>query len=166
MAGAPAATVTLEQARWSLARLWFIAAGLLFAVLIVQSLAGVYEDQVKAVWGWALPNLMPTLSLMIGVFAAGAIQPSAPQPPQNVSRRFMRLTFGISAFHLAAVTVTLLAHPFSGAILGPRDDPMALFEMSNLWLGLFQGLVAALIGALFFSGKPGKGGEQEKTERK
>lgn len=143
--------IPLERARWTLGILWFIGSGLLFVLLIVQSLAGVYEARVQDVWGWALPNLIPTLSLMIGVFAAGALSEQAESDAMWVRRPFFRLSLAMSVFYLLAVAAAFFAQPFLGAIQGAQGDPMTLFNTSNLWLGPLQGLVAAMIGALFVS---------------
>ena len=143
--------ISLEEARWALGKTWFIGAALLAGLLIFQSLAGVYEDRVEGVWGWAWPNVMPTLSLMIGVFAAAALQEHVESDSMRVRRPFFRLTMGLSGFHLLVVAATILAQPFLGTIKGSEADPMTLFETSNIFLGPLQGLVAASIGALFFS---------------
>lgn len=143
--------ISLDEARWALGKIWFIGAALLAALLIFQSLAGVHEARVEGVWGWALPNVMPTLSLMIGVFAAAALQEHVESDSMRVRRPFFRLAMGLSVFHLVAVASTILAQPFLGTIKGSEANPMTLFDMSNLWLGPLQGLVAAAIGALFFS---------------
>lgn len=143
--------VALEDVRWALGKVWFIGAGVIAALLIFQSLAGVYEGRVQAVWGWAVPNIMPTLSLMIGVFAAAALQEHVESDSMRVRRPFFRLALGLSVFHLVAVSGTILAQPFLGSIAGSEANPMTLFDMSNIWLGLLQGMVAGIIGVLFFS---------------
>lgn len=143
--------VSLEEARWALGKVWFTGAALLAALLIFQSLSGVHEGRVEGVWGWALPNVMPTLSLMIGVFAAVALQEHVESDSMRVRRPFFRLALGLSIFHLLVVAATIVAQPFLGSIKGSEANPMTLFDMSNLWLGPLQGLVAAVIGALFFS---------------
>lgn len=150
--------VSLERARWSLGRLWFIGAGLIAALLIVQSLSGAHEGRVQGVWGWALPNVMPTLSLMIGVFAGAALQEHVESDSMLVRKPFFRLAYSLSVFHLLAVAGTIMAQPFLGSIEGADANPMTLFDMSNLWLGPLQGLVAAVIGALFFSKTSKDGG--------
>lgn len=143
--------VALEQARWGIGKIWFICSGLLFAVLIVQSLANVYEDRVQAVWGWFLPNIMPTLSLMLGVFAAAALQEHVESDDMRVRKNFYRLATMLSLFHLAAVAGTIAAQPMLATLAGSNAKPMALFDVSNIFLGPLQGVVAAAIGAMFFS---------------
>ncbi|HWJ37609.1 MAG TPA: hypothetical protein VNR86_02465 [Sphingomicrobium sp.] len=156
--------VSLEDARWALGKIWFIGAALIAALLIFQSLAGVYEGRTQAVWGWALPNIMPTLSLMIGVFAAAALQDHVESDSMHVRRPFFRLAMGMSAFHLIVVAATIIAQPFLGTIAGSQANPMTLFDMSNIWLGVLQGMVAAIIGALFFSKTSKSGAASANTE--
>src|SRR5678816_674921 len=109
--------IPLERVRWRLAMIWFGGAALLFLILIIQSLANVYEDSTQKVWGWMLPNVMPTLSAMIGIFAATAVGERAAESLM-VRRGFARLATGLSLFHLFAVFVTIFAFPFVGTFFG------------------------------------------------
>ena len=148
--------IPLEQVRWQLGTIWFVGAALIFLLLIIQSLTGVYEHRVQGVWGWALPNFVPTLSLMIGVFAATALEDEVESDHMKVRKPFARLAVAISLFHLLSVAMTLLAHPFTATFLRKPDgevDMMAVFDISNFWLGPFQGFVAAVLGVLFFTKK-------------
>src|SRR5436190_9299389 len=100
--------VSLEDARWALGKVWFIGAALIGALLMIQSIAGVYEGRVEAVWGWAVPNIMPTLSLMIGVFAAAALQEHVESDSMHVRQPFFKLALSLSIFHLLVVAGTIL----------------------------------------------------------
>lgn len=142
--------IPLERARQRLGILWFVGSGLIFLVLIVQSLLNAYGARTQGVWGWALPNFLPTLLLMMGVFAGAALLDETESDKMQVRTFFYRLTFWLSIFHLCMVLLTMLAQPYVPA-LQRGDDPMSLFDLSNLWLGPLQGLVAAGVGALFFS---------------
>lgn len=153
--------VPLETARWQLGTVWFAGAGMIFLLLMIQSLTGVYEGIVQGVWGWALPNLAPMLSLMLGTFAGAAVAETTETDSMRVRRPFLRLSLGLSIFHLLAVGLTLCIRPFVPTLSGTDEDAMQLFVVSNLWLGPIQGLVAAALGALFFTRtaaeKPGSG---------
>ena len=151
--------IPLEQARQTLGTLWFIGSGLIFVILIVQTLGNAFGDRIQGVWGWALPNFLPTLLLMMGVFAGSALLDETESDKMLVRRFFYRITFWLSIAHLGAVLLTMLSQPFLPALNGGRDA-MAGFDLSNLWLGPLQGLVAAGIGTLFFSKAQPKPGDQ------
>lgn len=142
--------IPLEHARQRLGTLWFIGSGLIFVILIIQSLGNAYGARTQGVWGWALPNFLPTLMLMMGVFAGTALLDETESDKMLVRSFFYRITFWLSMFHLSMVLLTMLTEPFVPA-LQQGDDPMRVFDLSNLWLGPLQGLVAASVGALFFS---------------
>lgn len=145
--------LALETARWRLATIWFSGSALIVIVLILQSLFDVYGGHVQEVWGWALPNFAPTLSLMMGVFAASALAQDAPTDTMEVRAPFYRLAAGLSVFHLLCMLLVIGVQPLLPARTvgdGPPDI-MRGFVVSNLFLGPLQGLVAAALGALFFS---------------
>jgi hypothetical protein len=146
---APAATgnvIEIESVRSKLAVLWLGSAGLILLTLIIQSLRLVYGDHTQEVWGWILPTLMPTLSLIVTVLSYSALDPA--MSGTVVRRDFYRLAFWLSGAYLFVILLTLLVQPFSSG------DPIQLMQMSNLWLGPFQGLVASALGVLFASKKP------------
>lgn len=128
--------------RRRLAILWFTGAGLIFAGVLAQTVSGRYGDRADEAWGWLMPTIMPTLSLIIGVLAISA-RKTMPADV-TVDRFFFRLSYGLSAGYLAVVAATLLLQPLS------PWGPLELMQRSNLWLGPLQGLVAASLGAFFF----------------
>jgi hypothetical protein len=138
-----AATMPLSTARNRLAVLWLVSAALLFLLLIAQSVLGHFENESQKVWSWALPTIMPTLTLMVSVLGADALRPDA--PTVLVRTAFFRLAFLSSLFYLFLVIATLLVEPFT-SINFPD-----LLQMSNLWLGPLQGLVTGALGLLFFT---------------
>jgi len=58
-----------------------------------------------------------------------------------------RLSFTLSAVYLFVVALTVLLQPFAEA------TPFEIMKASNLWLGPFQGLVSAALGAFFIRGE-------------
>lgn len=143
----------LEKARGHLGLVWFGGSALMVVIFAIQSLYGVYEDKVTEVWGWLLPNVMPTLSLMLGVFGSTAIVQSAERSEITVRVSFYRLAIAMSVLHFAfivAVTVVYMLQ-FQQPELDSEFNPLRPFNVSNLWLGPMQGLVAATISTLFFS---------------
>src|SRR5215203_430007 len=141
--------VPIESVRNKMATLWLSSAGIIFLTLVIQSLRLVYGTDAQEVWGWILPTLMPTLSLIITVLSYSALDPA--MSGAIVRRDFYRLASWLSGAYLVAVFLTLIIQPFSAG------DPIQLMQMSNLWLGPFQGLVASALGVLFASKKASDG---------
>ncbi|MGV6851924.1 MAG: hypothetical protein ACWA5R_07075 [bacterium] len=143
--------IRLEKARWHLATTWFPAGGIIFLLLIAQSLGGAYGDQVQRAWGWALPNFLPTLALMVSVFTSDALKPTTDKVT-FVRKNFYYLALGLSIFYVITILMSLLVQPF----LNPGNTSdlitarLELLEMSNIWLAPLQGLVVAALGVLFF----------------
>ena len=141
--------VTLDVARWRLALIWFPSCGLLFFLLVLQSLGGAFEGDLQRAWGWALPNFLPTLSLMLSVFAADALHKT--ESEIRVRKTFLTLSVWLSIFYLVTLLFTVLSQPI---VLFYNPDAafsrIEMLETSNLWLGPLQGLVVVALGVLFF----------------
>ena len=145
--------VSLDSVRWRLALIWFPLSGIIFLLLIGQSIGGVYGNELQRVWGWALPNFLPTLALMVSVFAADALR-SQTEVTIVVRRNFYILSTALSVFYLIILLVSILIQPalqlLSAKGEGGITVRIELLETSNIWLGPLQGLVIASIGVLFF----------------
>src|SRR5262245_40106702 len=142
----PANSILLDEVRWKLARIWLIMSGSLFLLLIIQSVMGKYAGKVQNVWGWALPSIMPTLSVIVTVLGAGAIEPDKKEKTK-VKKHFYLTVYWLSVVYLSIVLGTVLAEPFT------PFDSVELLNLSNFWLGPFQGLVASAMAVLFFTKK-------------
>lgn len=136
-------TIAKSRARQNLARLWLSAAALVFVLLLVQSLRGVYPD-LSASWGWFSSMVLPAPALILGVLVNEAAR--GRPAPARVDRFVYHVTFGLSGLYLAAVLLTLLWGPLTG-------DALSLLVTSNTYLGILQSLVAAALG-VFFAAKP------------
>lgn len=137
--------VSMVTCKRRLATLWFLASGFLFLVVTTQTIFGKYGDQATDAWGWLLPTILPTLSLILGVLVMDARGKVVRE--QEVDRFLFDLTVGLSAVYLLMVALTIFVQPLvsTGAI--------ALMKQSKLWLGPFQGLVSGSMGAFFVKGK-------------
>lgn len=135
------ATIPITTCKRWLATIWFSGAGIVFFIMLVQSLLGRYGDQVDNAWGWLMPTVVPTLSLIIGVLVYDAVDQLDIR--RRIDQFLFRLTAGLSCAYLLAVLLVLLLTPLSS--LGPLE----LMSRANAWLGPLQGLVAAAMGAFF-----------------
>jgi len=141
--------ISLKTCKKRLAALWFTMGPIIVLLLVVISLLGKkLGDKADEAWGWFLPTVMPTLSLIIGVLVVDATDPQKTE--KKVDRFLFWLAFDLSFFYLAIVVLTILIQPFTGSTL------LDLMKASNLWLGPVQGLVAAVLGAFFIKGERGK----------
>jgi hypothetical protein len=146
-------TIPLDQARWKLAGVWFSCSGIIFILLIIQSIGGVYGEEVQRVWSWALPNFLPTLALMVSVFAADALKPdrNGKNKTYIVRKNFYQLSLWLSIFYLLTLMLSILSPPIANYFSSqPIADRIKILETSNLWLGPLQGLVVVALGILFF----------------
>jgi hypothetical protein len=132
----------MRRCKVRLASIWIVGSLCLFAVIIAQSLGGKFGSQVEVVWSWFLPTVMPSLSLVVGVLVADASGKEALL--RTVDRFVLRVAESLSIFYLLLVAATFLAQPLT------QVPALDLMKRSNLWLGPFQGVVAAALG-IFFS---------------
>jgi hypothetical protein len=136
----------LRKAEWRLATVWLIACGVILLILVAQSYSGLYLDRLQEAWGWFLPTVMPTLSLVVGVLVVEGLRTDG-QEERRLDRRLYFLALGLSAVYLLLVAASVLA----AALLAHRTPSVELLQRSNLWLGPVQGLVAAALGIVFRS---------------
>lgn len=137
--------VGLDRVRSKLAWLWLGGAGFIVTILVVQSLLGKYGSGVQEVWGWALPNLVPTLGMIITVLGYTALDPE--RSKFEVRADFYKIALSLSIAYLFLVALTILIQPVT------PYEPLQLMRMANLWLGPAQGLTASALGVLFVSKK-------------
>lgn len=133
--------ISWSKSKRRLAVLWFSGSGIIFMIMLFQTIFGRYGANTNEAWGWFLPTIMPTLSLIIGVLVMDAFEKEF--KTQTVDKFLFRISFILSSTYLFVVFITILMQPFASL---PAID---LMKLSNLWLGPFQGLVSASLGAFF-----------------
>ena len=186
--------VPLGKVRARLTTVWLLWSACIFTLVIVQSVLHKYgggtvaldgavalsaqvdtgksdnemkDDRTADVWKWLLPNLLPTLTMMVSAVAASAfIQKGG----VSVRRDFYHSAMGLSVFYLATVAGLLLCQPIANP--ASATEQLRSLQTSNIATGPLQGLVAAALGVLFATGKSGdkkipevpKGGDVETQE--
>ncbi len=133
----------MKDSKKRLALLWFTGAGILFLIMLIQTFMNHYGPDVNEAWGWLLTNIMPTLSLIIGVLVSDAMGKGV--KVQSIDAFLFKLTYGLSLLYLSSVLLHILFQPIS------PTEPLEMMRLSNLWLGPFQGLVSASLGAFFIA---------------
>ena len=137
---------TMNKCRKRLALVWLVGSGLLSLVVVLQTMGGKYADYTEEVWDWFIPNFLPTLTLMIGVFVTQAAGRAA--QAELVNRFLFRLAFGLSLVYLFLLALPIFALPF---VRTEPKEMVAFLSQSDLWLRPAQGLVTASLGGFFVS---------------
>lgn len=133
--------ISVPACQRRLATVWFLGGGVVFAILVVQTLTQHYGDQARDAWGWFLPTVMPILTLIVSATAVTKAESQA-----TVDRAVFYISFGLSLFYLLLVIATIAYQIFT--TLKP-SDMIDLMKTSNLWLGPVQGLLGISLGVFF-----------------
>src|SRR5215217_1083008 len=91
--------------------IWGLARGLLFAVVIAQTLMGKFGSRDAEVWGWFLPSILPTLSLIVAVYGREAFRD---ETRRSVRKTPYVIAVAISVFYLAVLTISIIFQPVIG----------------------------------------------------
>jgi len=135
------ADLPMVRCKRRLATVWFALGGVIFLLLVIQTVMGYYGQRATDAWGWFLPNVMPTLSLIVGVLVLD--QMGGGVKTRTADAFLYRLALGLSCAYLLLILLSILVQPFAPL------PPLELMQQSNLWLGPLQGLVAGALGAFF-----------------
>lgn len=154
-AKAPRPTVPLSSAQYRLLILWFIGVLPAYGVTLIQLVNDYYGDRIDEAVGWLLSATLPTLLLIAGVVGARAVQQAGSAAAEAVvDRRFLWVALGVSSIYLLILNGVVFLQPLSR--VSERLGPFEMLKTANLIIGPIQGLVGAILGALFVSGKPAK----------
>jgi len=123
-----------------ISKVWFLGAGLIFSIIFLQTVFGRYEDKVIDAWSWALPTVLPTLSLILGVFLN---EINSNHESKVIDKFYYSITLYLSIFYLIIILLILLLQPLTNTSL------IQLMKTSNIFLGPLQGIVAASVGLFF-----------------
>ena len=131
-------------AQKKIAMLWLIVSFVLFLIFLILSLTK-YKEVDSQIWNWFLPNIIPTLSLILGVFVSEFF--NSKKNRKQVVLFYFNLTFYMSLCYLMIFFVLI--------IVDGLDSNLPLTEIiakSNLYLGPLQGLVTITMGLFFVKG--------------
>jgi hypothetical protein len=135
----------VQECKKRLLVVWLIGAGLLSLILMGQSMQeeGPYLDQVSDAWAWFMPNVMPTLSLMVGVAVKEFT--ATTDDKKQIDTFLFRLSFWLSVAYFMVLMASISLQPF----FSPNVAPLDFLKQSNLWLGPMQGIVTLSLGVFF-----------------
>lgn len=130
-----------NKAKKKLATLWLVMSGLIFVLMIILTNGQRFESKVDEAWSWLLPSILPTLSLILGVFVYESQQEN--KTTRVVDKFYFRITYMLSLFYLLLFLTMPLIQPATGKPL------IFLMKQSGVYLGPLQGLVSASMGIFF-----------------
>lgn len=148
--------IPLANAKKKLTIVWFSGSGILFLLVLLQTIFGKFPtDKAGDAWSWLLPTFMPTLLMIVGVLVADSKNHNQDFSELPTADQFVfRLSFSLSIAYLLTAILTILLGPFFEQVNAKEEKTILdLMKMSNLWLAPFQGLVSASLGAFFVSKK-------------
>jgi hypothetical protein len=141
--------------RW-LALMWILGSLTLLVGVIAQDSRSVFgvQGQGVEILGWLVPNIMPTLALVLSVWARDAMVSTKGGTTKRVAKSAFWITLAISVIYLGIVLLFLVLSVLSR----DSDDKGYLIKsveylrQRNFVLGTFQGIVAATLGIFFTQG--------------
>ena len=136
--------MTFRTAKWIIGGGWLAVSLGAVAVLMLQSVSGLYEDKVKEVFDWFTPMIAPTIGLVLPVlFSGGTI--ADPHDRKKVSIPIFGITAFLAAFYLIMLFIVIFTAVYA-------EKRIEHYHQMSLWLGLIQGLVTSAM-AYFFQRK-------------
>jgi hypothetical protein len=136
--------IDLVAGQRTLVLIWLVGSTPSLLLVLIRTL-GPNAGDIERVWGWLLPTIMPTLSLVVGTYAATAISESTELRTVDVT--FFRVSVALSLAYLLIVTAAIAWYPFSATAA------ILTLERIGVILGPVQGLVSACLGVFFVSQK-------------
>jgi hypothetical protein len=134
--------VLMLQSQLRLMLVWVIGCVILLLVVWLQILFGHYGENGRDAVEWLLPSVIPTVSLVTGVWAKNALK--KPRSTKKVDSTAYRVVLAVSIFYLVFISAIFAIQPMVAR------PPLDVLKVSSLILAPFQGVVCALIG-IFFS---------------
>lgn len=136
--------VDLYNCQRKLVVLWLVGSAIPLLTMLIQSLTGFWQGKDQEAWGWVLPALLPTLTLIVGSIVA--TDSKSESEKREVPRLTYRIALWISTFYLFAVLLIL------GSVAG-KTQPLEPLHRSSWLLGAVQGLVGTSLGVFFSSAR-------------
>jgi hypothetical protein len=135
--------ISVKTCQQKISLLWIVLSGLIFIILIAQSVGGHYDtNSLQRVWSWILPIIMPTLALVVavGVVNSGTLNVNE----QTIDSYHYYVALALSFLYLLSVLIVILFN-----VSGNIKNDISAIESSSIWLGPLQGVVTAAMATFF-----------------
>ena len=147
----------LEICQARLATVWVVGLAVCLIVLMGQTMGGRYGIEYRKAWEWWIPQIFPTLGVIVGGVAYGI---GHRERSMEVATAPYRLAMWLSGLYLVTLVATLVLVGFvpapgvHGPISATQTGDNTWLDVSKVWFTPFNGLVTALLGAFFASSQP------------
>jgi cytochrome bd-type quinol oxidase subunit 2 len=138
--------INAKIAKKKLATVWFVGSGLIFAFFLFQMTSERYANIENDAWSWLLPNLIPTLGLMIATFVNERAIGEESAPADNF---YYQLSLWVSIFYLGMLLWVMISFGWQP---DDEDNPLKYYSKFSLFIVAVQGVTTAALG-LFFTKK-------------
>lgn len=135
----------MKTAKAMFGGLWIIGGGVLIVLLTAQTFSGLYGDNLKDVFDWCVPHVLPTVTLMLAVFIYDAKNPSTEKSDKEIGGLFFGVTMLFTGLYLM-----ILIGAFLFAVY--VDNRIEFYKQTSIPLGIIQGIITPLT-AFFFQSK-------------
>lgn len=132
--------ISIVTGQRRLAILWGAGSFLGLLVLVIETYGKVWGSLAPEAFGWFLPMVVPTLTLIVGSVVAEQTK-EIPSTSEVTPLAFW-VTFWVSAAYLTFITVAVISTAWD-------DTPISVLKTSSLWLSPLQALVGGSIGVFF-----------------
>jgi len=139
--------ISMLKSQMALMLVWVIGGASLLLVAWVQILFGHYGDKGQDVIAWLLPSIIPTVSLVTGVWVNNARKKTP--STKKVERKTYRVVLAVSLFYLIFMGLIFAIQPMVAR------PPLDVIKDSGLILSPLQGVVSVFLG-IFFTQEPKK----------
>jgi hypothetical protein len=143
----PTAKVSMLTSQMRLMLLWVVGGVILLLFAWLQILFGHYGDEGRDVIAWLLPLIIPTVSLVTGVWVNNVRKRS--RSTKEVEKKTYQVVLAVSLFYLIFMALTFLIQPMVAR------PPLEVIKDSGLILSPLQGVVSVFLG-IFFTQEPKK----------
>lgn len=120
---------------------WVVGCAILLIVAWLQIILGHYGENGQDVIEWLLPAIIPTLSLVTGVWANNSLKKV--KSKKQVGKGIYRAVLAISIFYLIFIAMIFAIQPMVAR------PPIEVMKDSSLILAPLQGVMCAFIGIFF-----------------
>ena len=137
--------LSMARCKTILGAIWVVFFLALFILLVLQVNGNKYDGNASAVWNWFLPMILPTVSLIIGVFLLDVQNNSIQEAKVNATVFY--LAAGGSIIYLIFLSWIFFGEPYTD-----KNIFTAMKEFGTP-ISVLQGVVNSFVGVFFMNKK-------------